>query len=353
MEELRYFIKKPRGRRKTFALVCYTLNGDRRQYAKLPDELLVRVTTINAQYLNKTVTVQQATVLMKDMITAQYRKLNVRDMVIRHSELSVINQRVFSAFWKKEYEPRELVSPRSARYDFQKAIRLIEPLSLATAEEWDLKPALRASGASVPEIRRAIARLNQIFKFLGRGFRLHKPAEGLRTIRYVTEGDLNKLLSHFETGPVKDLIVTLFCSGLRLSESMALTPQDLQDGGLMVTKQLTELGELKRPKRGKQGRVFVLPWGLEAATRWCAVEGKEQYRVEVQRLLLGGAKRWLGRRLSPHDLRHSHAIHLLGKGASLTQVALNLRNRVEVCQKYYTGFAHTSDTLDALKVLIK
>jgi hypothetical protein len=41
------------------------------------------------------------------------------------------------------------------------------------------------------------------------------------------------------------------------------------------------------------------------------------------------------------------------KGTNLTQVALNLRNRIDACQKYYTGFEHADSTLENLKRLVK
>lgn len=355
MEDLlRYSVKRPSGKRKTFGLVCFLpIDRKTKKYQPLKPELQTQVNQINAQFIAKTIDERQAYTLIKDLIAREYRRLEVRDRVLKDSVLSVVNQKVFNNFWNKVYEAKELVDAGSANYDFQKAIKLIEPLSLVTATAQEFKARLRKTCKGPLEMRRAIDRLNQLLKFLSRDVRLDKPEEPFRTIRHLTQPELNKVLGHLVVPTLKDLVIALFATGLRLSEAMAVTETDYHDGTLNVDKQLTRHKVHKRPKRGKQGRVFVIPKGVPALKRWLAVENKPNHRYAVSEALLEACKKafpndrkkWI----SPHDLRHSHAIYLLGQGASLTQVALNLRNRIEVCQKYYTGFAHTGDTIEALK----
>lgn len=355
--DLRFFIKRPDAKRKKFELVAYTLKDKVRGYEKLAEELKAQVDKINEQFLTKILTQEEADALLLDLIQTQYRKMNVRDMVLKNSKLSKINQKVFNNFWNKVYGNKELVDEESARYDFLKAIRIIDPLSLATAEAPELRKKLKQNTSKTAEVRRAIDRLNQIFKFLGRDLRLYKPEEDIRIIRHITEADLDALLNHIEDAVMRDLVITLFCSGLRISESMALQETDLINNTFMVMKQFTRHKELKRPKRGRTGKVAIIPFGLAAAKRWVSVQNKTEYRYSITNALTNACRKAFptsrNKWISPHDLRHSHAIYLLGTGASLTAVSMNLRNRIEVCQKYYTGFSHSDDTIDTLKKLFE
>jgi integrase len=355
-ENLRYFFKKPIGKRRTFSLVCYHFVNGKRDYQPISDALKSEVASINQKVKQGVVSTSDAETLLRDLIQTQYRKFKVLDMVLKNSTLSKINQKILNNFWTYVYEPKSLVDDQSARYDFQKALRLIEPLSIVTADAGTLSKKLKASTKNVAEIRRAMDRLNQILKFLKRDVRLSKPEEDIRVIHYITKQELDSVLPLVEDPVLQDLITTLFATGVRLSESMAITPGDIIGSSLNVDKQLTRHKKLKRPKRGKIGRIFILTFGLEAVRRWAEVEDKIQYRYILTNALATACAQAFPKTpakwLSPHDLRHSHAIYLLGKGASLTQVSLNLRNRVEVCQKYYTGFAHTNETLEGIKRLL-
>jgi integrase len=356
-ENLRYFISKPTKTRKTFVLVCYTLEGRKtRKYQKLDDTTKKHVDVVNRQFKSQVITDAEAHVLLNEIIEKLYRKANVRNMVLKQSKLSVVNQKIFNEFWDKVYSTRILSDEKSPRYDILKALRLIEPLSLATASAKEIQAALKKNCPNANVHRRAVDRINQLVAFLRRDFKINKPPKGIRIVQYLNKSDFDAMLVNITDQDLKDLAVTLFGSGLRLSEALALTENDFTGGKLNINKQLSKDGTLKLPKRGKVGRSLVLPFAIEAVKRWVMVTNKEQYRTTLFDVLADAClktfpkdkSKWIG----PHDLRHSHAIYLLGKGASLTQVALNLRNRVDVCQEYYTGFAHTDETLEALKNII-
>lgn len=364
----RYFIKRPSGRRKNFDLICY-IPIDRRtkKYQDLPKPLKSQVSKINAQFFSKVLSASEVETLLNAIIQKQYAKFKIKSRALTEMKLSTINQKIFDGFWVKMYEDRRIVDKASAKYDFERALALVDPLSLMTSTSSEITRKLDSSGKTAAQIRRAVDRLNQILAYLGRDFTLQKPEEELVAVSYVTKAELDQILVHvkdqvidgqfYKAEVFTDLIVTLFCAGLRISESMALTSADYRNGAINVDKQFTRYKKLKKPKRGKQGRVFVFNFGEASVRRWTETNPKDAYRYPLTKALHDACKlafpndqsKWL----SPHDLRHSYAIHLLGQGASLTQVALNLRNRIEVCQKYYTGFANTEDTLDALKNLFK
>lgn len=247
-----------------------------------------------------------------------------------------------------------LEDPDAAKYDLLKAMRLIEPLSLQTASQVELQGALKKSGVSSREIRRATGRLNQILRYLKRDIRLNKPKPNVRKVDYLTYDEILKVLPFVMDNVISDLVVVLFSSGMRLGEALAVTPADYRNGEVSITKQVDKNGNIKLPKAEKTGKSVVLPLGHEAMIRWGERAERELLTRDkiytgiisaCQKAFPNQKDKWC----SPHDLRHSHAIHLLGLGASLSQVALNLRNRVDVCQMYYTGFAHNEASLGFLK----
>jgi len=75
----------------------------------------------------------EAETLLKDLISGLYRKSKVLHLVLKNSVISEVNQKVFNQYWAKEYADRYLTDENSPRYDILKAIKMIEPLSLATA----------------------------------------------------------------------------------------------------------------------------------------------------------------------------------------------------------------------------
>lgn len=353
-KETRYFVIKPSPKRKKFVLVAYRLeNRQTKKYLSLAQALRAALSSINEQFLTKVITEAEASLLINGLIEEEYRKNKVLDRVLKNSKLSQINQKIFNQFWAKVYAIRFLADEKSPRYDILKALRLIEPLSLATASPAELLTKLKSTTKNRAEMRRAIDRLNQVIKFLERGFSLPKPPEDMREIQFLTEAEMVRVASLIENKDLRSLTLTLFASGLRLSEALSLGPGDLSQGQINVNKQLTLEGTLKLPKRGKVGRSLVIEGYLPDVEQWIRVKDKAQYRTQLFNVLGEACRRAKVKVIGPHDLRHSHAIHLLGKGATLTQVALNLRNRVDVCQKYYTGFAHTDDTLDGLRLILK
>ncbi len=275
---------------------------------------------------------------------------------MRSAQLLVVNRQIFERFWEEVYSIKYIEDPDSPKYETLKALRLIEPLSIQVASQAELQNKLRTSGVTPNEIRRATGRLNQVLRFLKRDIRLNKPKAGIRTIQYLTLEEFEKVLI-FLDGPVKDLAVVLFATGMRLGEALALQPDDYRNGEINITKQLDKKGVVKLPKAQKTGRSIVLDFGKEALLRWVASQKDLTMRYLIYDRLIAACRaaapdkkdKWC----SPHDLRHSHAIYLLTHGANLSQVSMQLRNRIDVCQMYYTGFAHTEGTLEYLKKILK
>ncbi len=192
-------------------------------------------------------------------------------------------------------------------------------------------------------------RINELLKFHGSDDLLSMPEDTHEEVKYLTKEEVLKLAGWVEDQVVKDLIITLFCTGVRLGEAMALDPSKFCEKKVIVTHQIKN-GKKVPPKRKKTGSVFIIPWGIESVKRWCSVENKTKYRDKVYDDIVFYSKRFkrADKCISPHDLRHSYAKYLISKGVSITMIALNLRNRIEVCQKYYVGYSNTDETIDFL-----
>ena len=128
----------------------------------------------------------------------------------------------------------------------------------------------------------------------------------------------------------KAILELLYATGIRVSELTGLTLEDLSFAERLVRV------------RGKGKKERLVPFGRKAeeslhtylGLRPLIAQGKKEtealflnYRGErltprsVQRLVLKYLRRTaIGRRISPHALRHSFASHLLGRGADLRAI---------------------------------
>lgn len=323
--------------------MCYLCLGKRsREYIETPEAIISALSKINLQYTSKAITDLEATNLIKDLISREYKKASVPATLIKTSIVCETNQRLFEKFWSDKYESKFLEDPSSARYDFQRALNAVDPSPLITATKKELQKKIMVS-ATNKQARRIISRVNELLTYLNRDITLEKPKAGIIEIKYVTKEEFLALVKKLTVPEHISLAYTLFGSGMRLSEAMAIEKQDVKIDHVNVNKQITTKKKKKLPKREKVGKAATFEFCRSEIVKWTSVPDKLSYRYSFYNELTSVSN------ISPHDLRHSHAIHLLVQGASLTQVALNLRNTIEVCQRYYTGFSHTDETLIGLQ----
>ena len=208
---------------------------------------------------------------------------------------------------------------------------------------------LMSDGKSPRSVARMVACIRGYFRFLT----LHQhvrdnPAVDLQAPRawkvlpkFLSAEQVDELLNAPDTRTARGLrdralIELLYATGLRVSELVALRPQDLHlDAGYLTT---TGKGEKQR----------IVPVGDEAGAwlRRYLSEGRPQLlgkrasprvfvnargggpgitRVGFWKILKGyGKALGMARQLSPHVLRHSFATHLLEHGADLRAIQLML-----------------------------
>lgn len=350
-----WFVKAPQKGRKSFAIIGFEEAGGKRKNSTLKDS---RVDAINKLYQSGAIDFERARAQCREVVADLYRKHGSKSQALRRSGLLKDNERVFNKFWDEVYEGRELVDMETAKHDYIRALKFLGSISIVSGSKAEIARALR-SNANRSQHRRAVGLLNTILKFLGRDLRLQKPEAEIEEIRHVTLEDLERLCEHEEIEEYQLLYKTLFATGLRLGEAVALEPSSVLPGGrIYVAMQITTKGgKRKRPKRGKTGEVVILD-GWEGVVReFSRLDDKFSLAHNAtKRLLRLSRKLWPKepkKHISAHCLRHSHAIHLLSLGIPMAFVAKNLRNGEAVCQKHYAGFSHSPATASAFKALMR
>jgi integrase/recombinase XerD len=208
---------------------------------------------------------------------------------------------------------------------------------------------LMSEGRSPRSVARLVACTRGFYRFLT----VHQhiadnPAVDLRAPRawkvlpkFLSAEDVEQLLRAPDTATPRGLrdramIELLYATGLRVSELVALRPQDLHlDAGYLTTT-------------GKGRKQRIVPMGDDAA-QWVARYVREARpallgqrssprlfvnargggpgitRVGFWKILKGyGKALGVARHLSPHVLRHSFATHLLARGADLRAIQMML-----------------------------
>jgi len=142
----------------------------------------------------------------------------------------------------------------------------------------------------------------------------------------------------------KALLELLYGSGLRISEALDLDVDDIRSGATAL---------LVMGKGSKQRQILLSDTSTAALTRWMEVRslvppqygeralfigkrGKRLNRRQAARLLDEHAKlAGIPQHVSPHDLRHSFATHMLEGGADLRAVQELLgHSRISTTQRY-------------------
>ncbi len=184
---------------------------------------------------------------------------------------------------------------------------------------------------------------------VGSAMKLQKTADRLNE-RLLVQKEVQKLVQTTEQADYRykgekqrDLLILklLYCAGLRVSELVGLTWRNLtprRDGG-----QVTVRG------KGDKIRSVLLPqylWDEFMEYRGGAVDGSPVFpsrkggghldRSQVNRIVEKAAQRaGLGKKVSPHWLRHAHATHALESGADIGLVQQTLgHDNVATTSKY-------------------
>lgn len=313
--------------------------------------------TLNQTLKKGLVTSHQAELEIKNVIIPQLKKsLGIQDQAQIKSLINDQNYKIYTKFWEEEYLGRDLVAPGVSQGEFLKALSYIEPLSIMTSDRKEIQRKLDAT-LSGSRHKRYGGRINQLLGYLNRGFVLYLKKAEIPTVHYIDWTELQSIVSHIQNPDIQALAVVLFCTGARLGEAFTFKPRDLKaDGSIFINQQMDRHLRIREIKNRKPHKTLLLPEGQEAFQKWAAITNKQDLRKRTQHPIIDAAKKTFNdkeRQISPHDLRHSYAIHMLGLGVPIDRVAKLLGDSVKTTEDYYAGFVMSSNEIDFVKRIIE
>ena len=198
---------------------------------------------------------------------------------------------------------------------------------------------LTEKNLSIGSIRRTLASIKSLFAFahkvgylqfdVGRVLKIPASTNQLAQ-RILSQEEVQKIIASVGNTRNRLIIKTLYYTGIRISELVALKWKDLQyrdEGG-----QMTILG------KGNKTNVILVPehlWEDLLMLRGCFLDENPVFRsrkgghldpVYVARLVKKLSLKKIGKPASPHWFRHSHASHALDNGCPIHLVQKQLNH---------------------------
>lgn len=177
--------------------------------------------------------------------------------------------------------------------------------------------------------------------------------------------EFSKFISCVSDERYRALFITLYLTGMRLGEALALTFDDISQNKISITKSQTKKCEnatygIKTPKNVSSIRDISINDSLYHylmsikekqelipgfTNSWFVFWGKEPLcRTSIERIKNKSAKKANVKQIRLHDLRHSHASNLIGEGMDIVAVSKRLgHSNVEMTLKVYTHLLKKND----------
>lgn len=205
--------------------------------------------------------------------------------------------------------------------------------------------------------RRLVAILNFAVKYYGLPSNPMKitGTQGRRekALDYWSKEEFETFIASVNSPLYKAIFLTLFYSGMRVGEALALTPDDVDFKSCKITisKSLNQLGHITTPKTVSSNRTLTLPTHVihfvqETYSR-LSYEAERLFPVSYSQVLFH-FKRAIKvsgvRPLKIHALRHAHASILINNGIPVTAVSKRLGHTSP--QITLSVYAHASDDSD-------
>jgi integrase len=346
-----YFVKRPDGKRRQFAIAKRITRPDgKKEYGSHQCPTLL---SLNKAIKLGAIVPTEAELQIEQLCRAlnDEAKKRARGAYVA----SEANLKLLEKYWKAEYTHRRCRKD-TALARLQRAIDALGPTPLLAPRDEVQGIIDRYSKGDARLQRRLISPLNQIRKWYGIGERLALDHRELPKFRYVTAPEFEAIMNYVEGPYYAAFFRVLFYSGMRTGEAFAFPPNVHRDGTIRVMRQMLRTLEIRPTKSRKERSTLLLDDGREAMSIWLSAP-KEQLRGSHFRAILRRAARKAfpsaeSKWVSPHDLRHSFAVHMLTEcGVSIDMIAKLLGNSVQVCQDYYLNFAPSDEVL--LTLLVK
>lgn len=280
------------------------------------------------------------------------------------------NLKIVDLMWKEKYNrrrTRNMKSPEDSKYQLTKAAEACGLFPLDTCDLEELADHLDANlGSDQNRLARRTLWINSILQYLGRN-KLQSVGRKRTKFSYLNEDEFKSMIAQIvDDDELYNLAHIAFYTGARLGEIFFIQPRHLKTKTLHLELQMTdkfqEDGTYKDDtlKSGYDREIFLYKGVRPELEDWSKVPFKHRYVVRERaysKLIAKACEKAFGledpvKILTFHDLRHCHAIWLLQKGATITEVAQQLGNGLDVCYRYYSGFELKKESVDRLVSLV-
>lgn len=222
----------------------------------------------------------------------------------------------------------------------KEGIREVEKVTKTSLNSYILY--LEREGKAAATISRELVSMKAFFSYLCREGRLHRdPAESLKSPRIekripviLTVNEVNALLSQPGTSTSKEIrdkamLELLYATGIRVSELTGLTMEDINMSvGYIICRDAQKERMLPFGKTAgdalrlylDRGRPALLK-GKESCWLFVNCSGSSMSRQGFWKIIKHyGERAGIQTDITPHTLRHSFAVHLLGGGVDIRAV---------------------------------
>lgn len=373
--QVTFNVKRPKGTTKSFSVIPFVrnLDGSKKYLPKINDDGL---NTLNRLLKDGEISLAEAVMQFNHTILPRLKKKSdVQDRVQAESLISERNLRVFRKFWSNVYEDKKLaMNGETTLFEFKRALRIIEPLSLITADKKSLQAKLNAACPEGAANKKIGGRINQLLGPEGadRNFKLHTLSPKIPDVVSITYSELLRVLPNIvvyenktkinkeATEVCRAICLILFGSGCRFGEIFPLHAADLKkDGSIFINKQLKRDGIVGSLKNNKPHRTYLLdlPEVRAAWDLWHSVDKKDYrdtsgpYRAFVRACKV--TFKSVDKHINLHDLRHCYVKHLLDKNVPLDKVAKLIGDKLSTCELHYAGWVSSDAEIDYVSKLVR
>lgn len=311
---------------------------------------------INDAFQRKALTRHAAEAAVKELVESLYKEDNAYLAVVHNEE----NRKLVDQYWEREYAARDLVDPSTARYELDRAVEALGPLSLYAASREEMQRAVDNAATEdhagkkrlrPNKQRRLVAKLQILLRYIGRrDVVLRKARPEKRSVAYLSEPDFLDILPHLPDEPLRLLHQVAFYTGARLGECFAMEPHHFDEGRLelRIATQIDKQGSERPTKNRRERTTLVFPAGKEALLAWFDAKHlvDDDARKRMAQITAAACVEAKKRALCFHDLRHCYAVMCRGRGMSTEDVADLIGDSIIVAKEHYTGFGPTDAIMD-------
>ena len=237
----------------------------------------------------------------------------------------------------------------------------IDSITKKDLVEW--RNSLASLDYATRTLNTTIQYVRSVFKYANDVYDISNPAVFLKPLKMSNEEimkemdvwtpeEFNRFIECVELPIYRLFFITLFWTGMRKGEAIALQKSDYQDGWLFIHATQEQRSEGLRPTKTKQSRKIRVDDVLAAKLEELAERpGSYLFGDEaglsptmIQKQFDAAVTRSGVKRIRIHDMRHSHATWLINNGVNVVAVSKRLGHaNVNQTLKTYTHLLQDSD----------